>query len=310
MPSVTDAGATGLLGNENFGADPIHKCSGPGPAVDYRMANGRRNSGPRFDHLLQLVRTEQAWRVQSNTIIPWSASRRTARFKAGGLPRHLSVSSLRHRIACLRLNGLIFQDRTTLNTDYNLFMGNESSKARNRRTAEGYFDRIFVGAGIDIGCGPDPVTPDCVRWDIQQGDAQYLQGVADAAFDWVYSSHCLEHLVEPYEAVRRWWEVLKPGGKLLIVVPDEDLYEQGHWPSRFNGDHKWTFTIDKDSSWSPRSINLVNLIATLPNRKCFWIRTLDSGYDYSGGVWDRTLGPAEAQIEVLLEKQMPAPTAT
>lgn len=182
------------------------------------------------------------------------------------------------------------------------FMSNESSKARARRLAEGYFETIFIGAGIDIGCGPDPVTPDCVRWDIEQGDAQVLAGVPAESFDWVYSSHCLEHLRDPYAAIRRWWEVLKPLGKLLVAVPDEDLYEQGHWPSRFNGDHKWTFTVDKSSSWSPRSINVLNLVLSLPNHKCLWIRTLATGYDYSGGVWDRTLGQAEAQIEVLVAK--------
>ena len=32
------------------------------------------------------------------------------------------------------------------------------------------------------------------------------------------------------------------------------------WPSRWNGDHKWTFTLHKERSWSPRSINVVDLV--------------------------------------------------
>jgi len=44
------------------------------------------------------------------------------------------------------------------------------------------------------------------------------------------------------------------------------------------------------------------LVASLPNRRLVWIRTCDDGYDYSGGVWDRTGGPAEAHIEVLVQK--------
>jgi SAM-dependent methyltransferase len=159
-----------------------------------------------------------------------------------------------------------------------------------------------VGQGIDIGCGDDPVTPGCVHWDRAQGDAQELVGLAPAQFDWVYSSHCLEDLGDPWCAVARWWEVLRPGGRLLIVVPDEDLYEQGFWPSRFNGDHRWTFTIHKSVSWSPVSINLTELLAALPGHTVRWIRTCDQGYDYSGGVWDRTSGPAEAHIEALVEK--------
>jgi SAM-dependent methyltransferase len=182
-------------------------------------------------------------------------------------------------------------------------MPNETTKAQARRRREGYFETIFVGHGIDIGCGDDPVTPHCVRWDLPHGDAQALPGVPREMFDWVYSSHCLEHMVDPVQAIARWWEVLRLGGKLLIVVPDEDLYEQGCWPSCFNGDHKWTFTIHKSRSWSPVSINLTELVAILPGHKVRWFRVCDEGYDYSGGVWDRSSGPAEAHIEAFVEKQ-------
>jgi SAM-dependent methyltransferase len=181
-------------------------------------------------------------------------------------------------------------------------MSHETSKAHSRRTREGYFNWIFVGRGIDIGCGDDPVTSNCFWWDLPQGDAQELPGVPAASFDWVYSSHCLEHLRDPWQAIGRWWEVLRPGGRLLIVVPDEDLYEQGAWPSRYNPDHKWTFTIHKSASWSPASINVTELVATLPGHQVHWLRTCDDGYDYGGGVWDRTGGLAETHIEALVLK--------
>jgi SAM-dependent methyltransferase len=181
-------------------------------------------------------------------------------------------------------------------------MSNETSKSRARRTTEGYYSTIFQGRGIDIGCGDDPVTPTCLRWDRPQGDAHDLAGLAPASFDWVYSSHCLEHLEDPRRALRRWWDVLKPGGKMLLVVPDEDLYEQGHWPSLYNDEHKSTFTIHKSASWSPVSLNLTDLLSELPHHKVGWIRTCDYNYDYLGGIWDRTQGAAEAQIELFVEK--------
>jgi len=143
---------------------------------------------------------------------------------------------------------------------------------------------------------------DCLQWDREHGDAQELPGVPAEQFDWVYSSHCLEHLPDPHAALRRWWEVLKPGGWLLLVVPDEDLYEQGCWPSGFNGEHQWSFTVHKSRSWSPKSLNLADLIAALPEHQVWSLRTCDQGYDYSGGAWDRTHGPAEAQIEALVRK--------
>jgi SAM-dependent methyltransferase len=178
----------------------------------------------------------------------------------------------------------------------------ETSKAYARRLREGYFERIFVGEGIDIGCGDDPLTPDCLHWDKAEGDAQELPGLCPEQFDWVYSSHCLEHLTDPPRAVQRWWEVLRPGGHMLVVVPDEDLYEQGIWPSRFNPDHRWSFTIQKSRGWSPVSINLPELLAPLPSHQVLWLRTCDGGYDYSPGVWDRTGGLAEAHIEALVRK--------
>jgi len=182
-------------------------------------------------------------------------------------------------------------------------VGKETAKAYERRLREGYFEHVFVGSGIDIGCGDDPVTPDCLHWDKAQGDAQTLPGLEPETFDWVYSSHCLEDLSDLEAALLRWWEVLKPGGKLLVVVPDEDLYEQGQWPSRYNGDHRWTFTVQKDQSWSPVSRNLSDLVRILPGHSTLWLRRIDAGYDYSGGVWDRTGGPGEAHIEALVQKR-------
>lgn len=181
-------------------------------------------------------------------------------------------------------------------------MGSESGKAYARRLREGYFERIFVGQGIDIGCGDDPVTPYCLAWDKPHGDAQHLPGLAPESFDWVYSSHCLEDLPDPRRALLRWWDILRPGGHLLVVVPDEDLYEQGQWPSRYNGDHRWTFTVHKSQSWSPVSINLADIVAELPMHQVIWTRMCDYGYDYNGGIWDRTTTDAEAHIEVCIRK--------
>ncbi|MBV5346213.1 MAG: methyltransferase domain-containing protein, partial [Rhodoferax sp.] len=75
--------------------------------------------------------------------------------------------------------------------------------------------------------------------------------------DFVHSSHCLEHMRDVREALKNWIRIVKPGGFLILTVPDEDLYEQGQWPSRFNTDHKWSFTIHKERSTMPSSINVI-----------------------------------------------------
>lgn len=83
---------------------------------------------------------------------------------------------------------------------------------------------------------------------------------------------------EPLAALQEWWKLVKPEGVLFLVVPDEDLYEQGFWPSRFNPDHKWTLTICKHQSWSPVSINLWEAVRSLPDSQIEDIRLQDNGY--------------------------------
>ncbi|MDB6055812.1 MAG: methyltransferase family protein [Verrucomicrobiales bacterium] len=138
---------------------------------------------------------------------------------------------------------------------------------------------ILTGSGIDIGCGPDPVTPNVYKFDVQDGDANEITKYVHDQFDFVYASHCLEHMHRPDKTLLEWWKLVKPGGHLFFMVPDEDLYEQGVFPSRFNPDHKATFTISKDKSWSPVSFNVLQLAHSLPEGQLVKIALQDQGYD-------------------------------
>jgi SAM-dependent methyltransferase len=138
---------------------------------------------------------------------------------------------------------------------------------------------VLVGKGIDIGCGPDPITPTVKRFDLVDGDANVITRYVREQFDFVYSSHCLEHMHEAKAALLEWWQLVRPGGHLFFIVPDEDLYEQGVFPSRFNSDHKATFTISKTKSWSPRSVNVLDLAQSLPNGEIVRLVLQDDGYN-------------------------------
>ena len=139
--------------------------------------------------------------------------------------------------------------------------------------------RVLQGAGIDIGCGPDPVFPGVRRFDRADGDANHITQYVSGQFDFVYASHCLEHMHEPRQAVLEWWQLVKPGGHIFFTVPDEDLYEQGVFPSRFNPDHKATFTLAKARSWSPLSINVLDLALSLPGGRLVRLVLQDQNYD-------------------------------
>ena len=87
-------------------------------------------------------------------------------------------------------------------------------------------------------------------------------------------------MTDPKKSLKDWWKLVKPGGFMITVVPHEDLYEQFNWPSIFNNDHKATFRMRKDSTWSPVSIDIVAESIALPNSKLIEERLYDENYDY------------------------------
>lgn len=184
-----------------------------------------------------------------------------------------------------------------------------------RRVRDARFaTRYFVGDGIDVGGGMDSLALYCeffplVRrilvYDQEQGDAQYLDNVADAGCDFLYSSHCLEHVRDPRQALANWIRVVRPGGHLVVSVPDEDLYEQGVWPSTFNSDHKTTFTLCKRTSWSPVSINVFDLLSEVAHlARPISVETIDHAFRHRlPARFDQTRTPlSESAIEFVLRK--------
>jgi len=49
-----------------------------------------------------------------------------------------------------------------------------------------------------------------------------LAGVPTGGYDFVLSSHTLEHTADPLRALAAWKSLLRPGGTLLLIVPHRD----------------------------------------------------------------------------------------
>ena len=144
-----------------------------------------------------------------------------------------------------------------------------------------FFKKYLSGSVIDIGAGSDPVVEHAEVFDQPQGDANnILVYRKPESYDCVHSSHCLEHMRDPIAALKDWWQLVKPGGYMVTVVPHEDLYEQFNWPSIFNNDHKATFRIGKDGSWSPVSIDILKESEGLKNAEVVEHRIYDENYNY------------------------------
>ncbi len=100
------------------------------------------------------------------------------------------------------------------------------------------------GRGIDVGAGKWPLpgaTP------IQEGkrqDAFKLDASPDGSLDFVFSSHCLEHLDDWQRALRVWIRKLKTHGILFLYLPHESMRlwnPGGPWVGVM---HRWTPTCE------------------------------------------------------------------
>lgn len=61
-------------------------------------------------------------------------------------------------------------------------------------------------------------------------EASDLGQIDDSAYEFVLSSHTLEHMANPLGALAEWRRVLTPGGTLVLVVPHKDGTFDRHRP--------------------------------------------------------------------------------
>lgn len=180
----------------------------------------------------------------------------------------------------------------------------ETSKCHDARLERGDFDRYLRGDGIDIGAGDDPLKiphGTVLPWDKNDGDAQTVRPLADGSFDFVYSSHCLEHLHDVEEALTNWARILKPGGWLYVVVPDYVLYEKLTWPSPYNPDHKHSFSdtvtraaVRRTNHWHMAE-DLLPLLSRVGIDEAFFA-VESRRFNFNAGMLDQTTLDAVAQI--------------
>ncbi len=179
------------------------------------------------------------------------------------------------------------------------FVPGETSKAKPRRIRENFFEKYTKGKGIDIGFGGDLIALNAWGWDFEHGDAQYLNGLENEEFDFVYSSHTLEHMPNPAEALKNWYRVLKKGGYLIIYIPHRDLYEKKKTlPSRFNPNHTSFFLIDRDET--PDTIGIIPLIQrNLTNYEIIYAKECTEGFTITDPYLHSN---GEFSIEVVIKK--------
>jgi predicted SAM-dependent methyltransferase len=99
------------------------------------------------------------------------------------------------------------------------------------------------GYGYDIGfCKEEWKLPGARGIDITQNDGYDANNLpSDTLVDYIYSSHCLEHVDNWVETLELWISKLKPQGILFLYLPD---FSQTYWRPWNNRKHKHCFTLD------------------------------------------------------------------
>ena len=122
------------------------------------------------------------------------------------------------------------------------------------RTASLHLGGMARGSLLDVGCGggrllrlmrdrgwevegvePDPTSAELTRQSskvpVHVSPVEKLD-VGERRFDVVTMNHVLEHLKDPFTGLRACWRVLKPGGRIAVLIPNVESL--GH---RFFGEH-------------------------------------------------------------------------
>jgi len=123
---------------------------------------------------------------------------------------------------------------------------------------------VCKGEGLDVGCNreewklPGSVPIDPVLNNFNAFDIPYPD------WDYIFSSHCLEHLDNWVKALDYWHTKLKKGGVLFLYLPD---HSQKYWRSWSNRKHKHQFTpqilkdyfTDQPEMWKDVFVSNVDL---------------------------------------------------
>lgn len=192
-------------------------------------------------------------------------------------------------------------------------MAKETSKANFlRRSKEfNFVNKIFVGNGIDVGAGSNPLNYQEISYNDSKlfGNYRFFsknslfpkidnvkiyssdwnpENIAEIIltkekprkYDFCYSSNLLEHVINFQRSLLDFSLITKVGGYVIGCVPDFFLYEKEIWPSLKNSDHISCFSINTDRKIK-NHYNLSKTLTYHTNLQITKLELADTLYDYS-----------------------------
>ena len=192
-------------------------------------------------------------------------------------------------------------------------MAQETSKANFlRRSKEfNYLNKYFVGNGIDVGSGSNPLNYQQIAykdsnffsnyrffsknslfpkiksvkiyssdWDSNNDAESILTKEGIRKYDFCYSSNLLEHVVNFQRALLDFSLITRANGYIVSSVPDFFLYEKEIWPPVKNTDHISCFSVNREVNIDTH-YNLSKVLSYHTNLQVLKLELADSLYDYS-----------------------------
>ena len=103
------------------------------------------------------------------------------------------------------------------------------------RFAMPFAKELLQGNGLDIGCNrKDWAFPGAKMIDLEIDDEWDAFNLPNEKYDYIFSSHCLEHINDWVGALDYWGEHLKAGGVMFLYLPH---YSQTYWRPWNNRKH-------------------------------------------------------------------------
>jgi SAM-dependent methyltransferase len=114
--------------------------------------------------------------------------------------------------------------------------------------ARAYAKYYCNGIGYDIGCmKKEWAFEGSIPIDIAFNDGYHALNLPlKEQVDYIYSSHCLEHILNWVEVLDYWYFNLKIGGVLFLYLPH---YDQEYWRPWNDRKHVTIFTIEIINDW-------------------------------------------------------------
>jgi predicted SAM-dependent methyltransferase len=102
--------------------------------------------------------------------------------------------------------------------------------------------KICKGYGYDVGCGKiEWSLPNSVPIDLSFNDGFSATNLPKNEVDYIFSSHCLEHLDDWVNVMDYWNTMIRKGGVLFLYLPD---YSQEYWRPWNNYKHKHVLDVN------------------------------------------------------------------